>query len=70
MAYKYEDIGIGEQVYFDDKSQSNHDLYWTVIEKSANRLLIIELKEMGYDERYAVTADQIRSKLPGSINKK
>ncbi len=61
--YKFEDIEIGDEVYFDSvPAQSNHDLYWQVIDKlDKEKRLIVQLNEMGFtDERWAINADDVR----------
>jgi hypothetical protein len=52
MDYKFEDINIGDEVIFNSTpSQSNHDLYWTVIEKvEQTKELIIQLDTMVYKD--------------------
>lgn len=68
MEYKIEDINIGDEVIFDSTNlQSNKDLYWTVIGKSDSRLMI-ELKEMGFDENWTIAVNEVRGHIP--LNKK
>jgi hypothetical protein len=52
MKYRINDIEIGDEVYFESTSiQSNHDLYWKVIEILPKYdLLIIQLDEMGFND--------------------
>jgi hypothetical protein len=52
MEHKFEDINIGDEVIFNSTpSQSNHDLYWTVIEKiEQTKQLIIQLDTMGHKD--------------------
>lgn len=62
-----DDISIGDQVYFDStRMQSNHDLYWTVINKLENqKQLIVQLDEMGYkDERWTIDIHEVRQHIP------
>jgi len=69
MEYKFEDINIGDEVYFNSSnSQSNHDLYWKVIDKieSANKL-IVRLDEMGHNDlRWTIDIKEVRQliKIP------
>lgn len=68
MKYKIEDINIGDEVIFDStRSQSNKDLYWTVIRKSGTRL-VIELKEMGFDENWTIEINEVRGHIPLAKN--
>jgi len=67
MKYKMEDINIGDQVYFDSTPmQTNHDLYWTVINKlDLQKQLIVQLDEMGYkDERWTIDLHEVRQHIP------
>lgn len=70
MEYKFEDINIGDEVYFNSTpSQYNHDLYWKVINKYENeKQLVVQLDEMGHkDLRCIVDISEIRQHL--KINK-
>ena len=52
MEIKFEDINIGDGVYFNSTNlQSNHDLYWKVIYKyEKEKQLIVQLDEMGHND--------------------
>lgn len=62
MNYKIEDIEIGDEVFFESKTQSNHDLYWKVIDKmDKEQKLIVRLDEMGHkDLRWTVDIKEVR----------
>lgn len=63
MKYSIEDINVGDEVYFDStKIQSNYDLYWVVKEKIGDKL-IIELKEMGKDEKWTINVSEVRQMI-------
>ena len=66
MNYKLSDIAIGDEVYFDSStSQSNHDLYWKVIniDKNTERL-IVELNEMGFKGlRWSISVKEVKQHL-------
>lgn len=67
MEYKFEDINIGDEVIFDSTpSQSNHDLYWKVINKiDQTKELIIQLDEMGYkDLRWTLRMKEVKYHIP------
>lgn len=67
MKYKFEDINIGDEVIFDSTpSQSNHDLYWKVINKiDQTKELIIQLDEMGYkDLRWTLRMNEVKIHIP------
>ena len=66
MEYKFEDINIGDEVYFNSTpSQSNHDLYWKVIHKYENeKQLVVQLDEMGHsDLRWTIGIKEVRQHL-------
>lgn len=67
MEYKFEDIKIGDEVIFKSTtSQSNHDLYWTVIEKvEQTKQLIIQLDTMGHkDLRWVLSMKDVLRHVP------
>lgn len=67
MEHKFEDIKIGDEVIFNSTpSQSNHDLYWTVIDKVEHtKQLIIQLDTMGYkDLRWVLNIKDVLYHLP------
>ena len=67
MEYKFEDINIGDEVYFDStNSQSNHDLYWKVLNKIENtKELIVGLDIMAWkDERWTIKIRDVRLHTP------
>jgi hypothetical protein len=66
MNYKLSNIKIGDEVYFDSTtSQSNHDLYWKVIDiNEKTNTLIVQLNEMGFvDLRWSISLNQVRQHL-------
>jgi hypothetical protein len=63
MKFKFEDINIGDKVYFEStKLQSNHDLFWEVIGKYEQQQdLVVRLNEMGYtDERWTINISEVK----------
>jgi hypothetical protein len=69
MKYSMKDISVGDEVYFDSTpSQSNHGLYWTVLQKlEKEERLIVQLDEMGHsDVRWTIkiTEVQLSNKVP------
>ena len=67
MEHKFEDINIGDEVIFNSTpSQSNHDLYWTVIEKNEQtKQIIIRLDTMGYkDLRWILNLKDVLYHIP------
>jgi hypothetical protein len=63
--YKYDDVEIGDSVYFDDVysgkylTQSNYDLYWEVTGKD-ERNVMLKLNYIGKDHYWIVKYDEIR----------
>ena len=52
MNYTMNNVFVGDEIIFNStKIQSNHDLYWKVIRKKNNEVMI-ELKDMGFDENW------------------
>lgn len=67
MKYNFDDINIGAEVYFESTgAQSNHDLYWKVINKiEQTKELVIQLDEMGYsDERCIIKIGEVKGHIP------
>lgn len=64
--YKFEDVEIGDGVYFDDVhsgkylTQSNYDEYWDVIGKDAHYVRL-SLSNMGQPHFWSVQYKHIRS---------
>ncbi len=66
--YKIEEIQIGDEILFDDTHKVQHNLFWRVINKISNNQLIVEIREMGYAEKYIIAVkDVINLKRGGSI---
>ncbi|APZ47462.1 hypothetical protein BW723_14725 [Polaribacter reichenbachii] len=66
MKYKIIDINIGDEVYFESTpSQSNHDLYWQVIDINEKmNTLIVQLDEMGFDDlRWSISIKEVKQHL-------
>lgn len=52
--YNIDEIHIGDEVLINDYHQTHHNLFWRVVNKIAKNRLIIEIKEMGFAEKYIV----------------
>ena len=66
MTYKFEDINIGDLVYFNStKLQSKNDLFWKVLEKlEYSKELVVQLDEMGHkDVRWIIKIEDIQHLL-------
>ncbi|PCJ24177.1 MAG: hypothetical protein COA97_10370 [Flavobacteriales bacterium] len=63
MKFHFENINIGDEVYFESSSlQNNHDLYWKVIHKyEQSKEFVVQLNEMGVqDERWTIKLDEVK----------
>lgn len=59
--YKIEDIKVGDKVFFRNNYIENFDLYWTVIGKNGNTLLL-KINEMGCNSECSVKIGDITIK--------
>jgi len=57
--FKIGEINIGDDVLINDKHQTHHNLFWRVINKLANNKLLVEIKEMGYAEKYIISIKDV-----------
>ena len=58
-SYTIDDINIGDDVLIIDHHQTHHNLFWRVINKIAKNRLVIEIKEMGFAEKYNVSIKDV-----------
>ena len=64
--YKIENIKVGDEViFYSTNQQSNRDLYWRVTGKEGNQIYI-ELKEMGWEEYWTISIDEVEDHIPTS----
>ena len=54
-----EQIHIGDEVLFKDEHPIQHNLFWRVVNKLSNNKLIVEIREMGYAEKYIVSVKDV-----------
>ncbi|MBC7888432.1 MAG: hypothetical protein H7Z13_11130 [Ferruginibacter sp.] len=52
--FTIDEIHIGDEVLFKDAHPVQHNLFWRVIHKLSRNRLIVEIREMGYAEKYIV----------------
>ena len=52
--FTMDEIRIGDEILFKDAHPVQHNLFWRVINKISNNQLIVEIKEMGYAEKYTI----------------
>jgi hypothetical protein len=57
--FKIEDIQIGDEILFDDEHKVHHNIFWRVINKISNNQLIVEIREMGYAEKYIIAVKDV-----------
>ena len=58
-SYSIDDIVIGDEVLINDHHQTHHNLFWKVINKIAKNRLVIEIKEMGFAEKYNISIKDV-----------
>ena len=61
--YEIKDVNIGDEVYFDSTPvQSNHDLYWKILDKlEKQNQLIVQLNDGGFkDLRWTIDIAEVR----------
>ena len=59
VSYDIDDIDIGDEVLINDYHQTHHNLFWRVINKIAKNRLVVEIKEMGFAEKYNVSIKDV-----------
>ena len=58
-SYTIDDINVGDEVLIIDHHQTHHNLFWRVVNKIARNRLIIEIKEMGFAEKYNISIKDV-----------
>ncbi len=61
MKINFNDVNVGDEVYFNSRFQSNYDLFWKVMAKiDSSKELIVVLNEMGFnDERWTINISEV-----------
>lgn len=57
--FTIEEIHIGDEILFKDEHPVQHNLFWRVVNKLANNKLIVEIREMGYAEKYIISVQDV-----------
>lgn len=57
--YTIDEIQVGDEILFEDTHKVEHNLFWRVINKISNNRLIVEIKEMGYAEKYIIAVQDV-----------
>lgn len=65
--YNIEEINIGDEILFDNK-EIPHNLFWRVINKIAQNKLVVEIREMGYAERFSIDIRDVIKRRPGFLS--
>jgi hypothetical protein len=52
--YTIKDIQVGDEILFEDTHKVEHNLFWRVINKISNNRLVVEIREMGYAQKYII----------------
>ena len=53
------EIQVGDEILFNDDYPVEHNLFWRVVNKLSNNKLIVEIREMGYAEKYIVSVKDV-----------
>jgi hypothetical protein len=57
--FTMDQIHIGDEILFNDEHPIEHNLFWRVVNKLSNNKLIVEIREMGYAEKYIVSVSDV-----------
>ena len=52
--YSIEDIQIGDEILFNSTNKVEHNIFWRVVKKISKSKLVVEIKEMGYAEKFNI----------------
>lgn len=57
--YTIEEVQIGDEILFEDAHKVEHNLFWKVVNKISNSRLVVEIKEMGYAEKFYIDIQDV-----------
>lgn len=57
--YTTDEVQIGDEILFEDTHKIEHNLFWKVVNKISQGRLIVEIKEMGYAEKYNIDVQDV-----------
>ncbi len=57
--YTTDEVQIGDEILFEDTHKIEHNLFWKVVNKISQGRLIVEIKEMGYAEKYNIDIQDV-----------
>jgi plastocyanin len=57
--FKMTDIQVGDEILFANAQKVEHNLFWKVIKKISSSRLVVEIKEMGYAEKYSIDISDV-----------
>ena len=57
--FSIDEIQVGDEILFDDLHKVQHNLFWRVVSKISNNRLIVEIREMGYAEKYIIAVKDV-----------
>ena len=66
--FQINDINIGDHVLLKNNRQVHHNLFWRVVNKLSNNRLLIEIREMGYAEKFTVSIKDVTNLQRDSIS--
>lgn len=59
ITFTIDEIQVGDEVLFRDEHPVDHNLFWRVVNKLSNNRLIVEIKEMGYADKFIVSVKDV-----------
>lgn len=57
--YTMNQIHIGDEVLFKDAHPIQHNLLWRVVNKLSNNRIIVEIREMGFAEKFIISVNDV-----------
>jgi hypothetical protein len=65
--YSIEDIQIGDEILFDSTHKVEHNIFWRVVNKISKSKLVVEIREMGYAEKFNIDIRDVVSLKTGAL---
>jgi len=65
--FSIEDLQIGDEILFESnpKHKVEHNIFWRVVNKISKSKLVVEIREMGYAEKFKIDIREVISIKPG-----
>ena len=65
--FSIEDIQIGDEILFDSIHKVEHNIFWRVVNKISKSKLVVEIREMGYAEKFNIDIRDVVSIRTGAL---